>query len=175
MRKNLLILVLIIVTFLLQSTLRVIIPGQYALPNLLMILTCSFGLMRGQRAGMLTGFLAGLLYDLFSGSLFGLTALCLLYAGYVNGLLYKVFFDTDIRIPMAAAGISDLAYNLILFFVWAAMHRHIGFGVFLTGTILPEVIATILCTIPLYPVYRLINKRIAAYEAEAEQSPWLRR
>ena len=40
MKKNIVILALILVTFLLQSTLRVVIPAQYSLPNLQVILTC---------------------------------------------------------------------------------------------------------------------------------------
>ncbi len=174
MKKNLTILAMLLVTYLVQSTLRVLIPGQYALPNMLIILTCSLGLMRGKRAGMLTGFLAGLIYDLFFGNIFGLTALCFLYIGFFNGYLYKVFFDNDIRIPMAAVGVSDLIYNLILMII-AAVHHHISVGPFLTGTILPEVIASVIGTIPLYYIYRLVNRSIVVYEAETEQSPWLRR
>ncbi len=175
MKKNLTILAMILVTYLLQSTLRVLIPAQYPLPNMLLVLTCSLGLMRGKRAGMLTGFLSGLLYDLFFGNIFGLTALCFLYIGFFNGFLYKVFFDNDIRIPMAAVGVSDLIYNLILMIIAAVMHHHVSVGPFIRGTILPEVITSVLWTIPIYYIYRLINRSIVVYEAETEQSPWLRR
>ena len=78
MKKNLIMALLIIGTFLIQSTLRAVIPAQYTIPDLLLILTCSIGLMRGKMEGMLTGFFSGLLYDLFYGSVFGFTALCFL-------------------------------------------------------------------------------------------------
>lgn len=175
MKKNLIMALLIIGTFLIQSTLRAIIPAQYTTPDLLLILTCSMGLMRGKQSGMLTGFFSGLLYDLFYGSVFGFTALCFLYIGYANGLLYKVFFDEDIRVPMATVGLSELAYKLAMFLAEYVLYRRYRFGSYLTGMILPAIIASILFTVLMYTVYRLINKRITAYEAEARQSPWLRR
>ncbi len=175
MRKNLIMALLIIGTFLIQSTLRAVIPAQYTIPDLMLILTCSMGLMRGKKSGMLTGFFGGLLYDLFYGPLFGFTALCYLYIGYANGHLYKVFFDEDIRVPMATVGLSEFVYKLAVFIVEFVLNSRYRFGAYLSGTILPSVIASILFTILMYTVYRLINKKIAAYEAEARQSPWLRR
>ena len=175
MRKNLIMALLIIGTFLIQSTLRAVIPAQYTMPDLLIILTCSMGLMRGKKSGMLTGFFCGLLYDLFYGTVFGFTALCFLYIGFANGHLYKVFFDEDIRVPMATVGLSELVYKLALFILEFAVYRRYRFGTYMRGTILPAVIASILFTILMYTLYRLINKKLTEYEAEARQSPWLRR
>lgn len=175
MRKNLTILIMILVTYFLQMTLQAVMPAQYAIPDLLLILTCSMGLMRGRRAGMITGFLCGILYDLFLGPVFGLTALCFVYAGYFNGSLFKVFFDDDIRIPIAAIGISEFVYRMILLIAAVLTHRQVSFGVYMTGTVLPSVICSVICSIPLYYLYRAINRSIAVYEEEAEQSPWLRR
>ncbi len=57
---------LIFFCFLLQSTL---FQSTFAVadvaPNLMVILTVSFGLMRGKREGMFVGFLGGILSDLF--------------------------------------------------------------------------------------------------------------
>ena len=175
MRKNLTILLTILATYFVQSTLNAVLPAYYTMPDMLLILTCSFGLMRGKRAGMLTGFFSGLLFDLFHGTVFGLTALCLLYVGYVSGFLCKVFFDNDIRIPLVTVGVCEFAYQLVLLAAALFARRHISFGVYLTGTILPAVIAAMVCCIPLYYIYRLIHRSIAVYEEEAEQSPWLRR
>ena len=158
MRKNIIMALLIIGTFLIQSTLRAIIPAQYTVPDLLIILTCSMGLMRGKESGMLTGFFCGILYDLFYGSVFGFTALCYLYIGFANGHLYKVFFDEDIRVPMATVGLSELVYKLAVFTVEYVLYRRYRFRIYLTGTILPSVIASILFAILMYTLYRLVNK-----------------
>ncbi len=173
MRKALGYLLLIVITFLMQSSLYLILPSQWTTPALQIILICSVGLMRGQKAGMWTGLLSGLLYDLFFSSLFGFTAVCFLYIGYLSGALNNIFFDEDIRIPMAAVGIGTLAYRLICYLVEYVIHLRFFFRTYLTATVLPEVIASVLVTIPLYHVYRLIVRRISAAEREAEQSPWL--
>ena len=175
MKKNLIMALLILGTFLIQSTVRAIIPAQYTIPDLLIILTCSMGLMRGKKSGMLTGFFSGLLYDLFYGTVFGFTALCFLYIGYANGHLYKVFFDEDIRVPMATVGLSELVYKLALFTIEFILFRRYRFGAYFSGMILPAVIASIVFTIFMYTLYRFINKRLSEYEAEAQNSPWLRR
>lgn len=175
MKKNLILALLIIGTFLLQSTLRALVPAEYTTPDLLIILTCSMGLMRGKESGMLTGFFCGLLYDMFFGTLFGFTALCYLYIGFANGHLYKVFFDEDIRVPMATVGLSELVYCLAVYVMEAIVDTRSRFGIYVKNTIVPAVIATVLFTIFMYTAYRLINKRLTEYEAEERESPWLRR
>ena len=175
MKKNIVILALILVTFLLQSTLRVVIPAQYSLPNLQVILTCSMGLMRGKKSGMWTGFVSGMLYDLFFGDLFGFTALCLMYIGYVSGFLYKVFFDSDIRIPMATVAVGDLAYNLLFYISEFLLGRRMRFSSWLIRTMLPEAVISVVAALFFYYLFRLINGRLVTYEVEEEQSPWLRR
>ena len=175
MKKNLIMALMIIGTFLLQSTVRALVPAQYTIPDMMIILTCSMGLMRGKESGMMTGFFSGLLYDLFYGSVVGVTALCFMYIGFACGHLYKVFFDEDIRVPMAVVGLSEFVYRLIIFTVEFIVSRRYQLGPYMKGSILPAVISSIICSIFLYMLYRLINKKITEYETEARQSPWLRR
>ena len=65
-RRRIIMILLIFFCFLLQSTL---FQSTFAVadvaPNLMVILTVSFGLMRGKREGMFVGFLGGILSDLF--------------------------------------------------------------------------------------------------------------
>ena len=65
MRRKLILAALVLVTFLLQSTVFKALAIASVSPNLLLILTVSFGLMCGKRIGMFTGFLSGLMIDLF--------------------------------------------------------------------------------------------------------------
>ena len=175
MRKNLAIFLIIIVTFLLQTSFQMILPDAVAVPNLLLILTVSMGFMRGKKSGMWTGFVTGLIIDLFFGSYFGLTALLFMYIGYVNGFLYKIVFDDDARVPMITVFISDFIYNSVLFAVNRLTGGHISIGSALTGIILPEAVITMVVTIVFYNVYFWLNKKITAMELEEEQSQWLRR
>ena len=71
MRRVITLGILIIVCFVLQSALFPYIEVAGATPNLLLILTVSFGLMRGRKEGMLVGFFCGFLYDLYFGFAIG--------------------------------------------------------------------------------------------------------
>ena len=54
--------ILIIICFVLQTSLLPFIEIANINPNLLLILTVSFGLMRGRMEGMFVGFFCGFLY-----------------------------------------------------------------------------------------------------------------
>ena len=56
--------VLIIVCFLLETTVFQKLTFASIIPNLLIIVTSSFGFMRGQKEGMIIGFFCGLLKDI---------------------------------------------------------------------------------------------------------------
>ena len=59
MRRVLTLAVLIIINFTLQSTIFGFHDINCITPNLLLILTMSFGLMRGRKEGLLVGFFSG--------------------------------------------------------------------------------------------------------------------
>lgn len=174
MRRQITLALMILVTYLIQTSFLTLFPLP-ATPNLLLILTVSVGFMRGRRAGLMVGFFSGLLLDLFYSSLFGISALIFMYAGYLTGSMYQVFFDEDIKLPMLFSGLADLAYQLIFFIAVFAVRRRLAFPAYLRSVILPEVVITVIFTILFYRIYYAVNRRLAAYELEEEQSPWLRR
>ncbi|MGN0304685.1 MAG: rod shape-determining protein MreD, partial [Lachnospiraceae bacterium] len=61
--------------FLLQCTIFRSLNFGGIIPNLMIIVTASYGLMRGRKSGLLVGFFSGLLVDIFFGSLIGFYAL----------------------------------------------------------------------------------------------------
>ena len=63
--------ILIIICFVLQTALFPYIEIAGTAPDLMLILTVSFGLMRGRKEGMLVGFFCGFLYDLYFGYAIG--------------------------------------------------------------------------------------------------------
>ena len=115
MRRKIVLAVLILVTFILQTTIFQTLSIASISPNLLLILTVSFGFMRGKREGLFVGFFCGLLIDIFYGNMVGFYALLYMYIGFLNGFLYKVFYDEDIKVPMLLVGVSDIAYGLVVY------------------------------------------------------------
>ncbi|HIT14629.1 MAG TPA: rod shape-determining protein MreD [Candidatus Scatomonas merdigallinarum] len=167
--------VCVLVTFLLQSTVFPALPFFNVTPNLLLILTVSLGFVHGRRTGLWVGFLCGLLIDLFYSNLFGFYSLTYMYIGYLNGLLYQVFFDEDIKVPMILTAVSDFGYNLVFYVIQFAFRMRFDFSAYLVHTILPEMVFTVLLSIPLYRIFFLINRKLVRYELEGQQSPWLKR
>ena len=81
MRRKITLAFLILAAFLLQTTVFQYFQIASVTPNLLLILTSAFGLMRGKKEGLMVGFFSGLMIDLFYGSLFGFYALLYMYIG----------------------------------------------------------------------------------------------
>ena len=88
---------MILVCFILQSTVLQAFAIGSIVPNLLLILTVSLGFMRGKRTGLWIGFFNGILMDIFYGYLLGFYALIYLCMGYVAGGCCKIFYGEEIR------------------------------------------------------------------------------
>ena len=108
MRRKITLAFLILAAFLLQTTVFQYFQIASVTPNLLLILTSAFGLMRGKKEGLMVGFFSGLMIDLFYGSLFGFYALLYMYIGYLNGFFCKVFYDDDIKVHIVLVAASDI-------------------------------------------------------------------
>ena len=108
MRRVLISGILVILCFVLQTT---VFKGIAFGGILMIILTASFGLIRGERTGLIFGFFCGLLCDIFFGSVIGLNAMIYMYIGYANGKFNRIFFPENIKLPMALILVSDLVYS----------------------------------------------------------------
>ena len=67
MRRKVVVTVIIMICFLLQTTVFQALSFASISPNLLIVAVSSFGFMRGKKEGMFIGFFSGLLIDLFFG------------------------------------------------------------------------------------------------------------
>lgn len=162
MRRKFTMAVLILVSIILQSTVCQMISIASIKPNLLIILTVSFGLMRGRKEGMMTGFFCGLLTDIFFESIIGFNALIYLWVGYFSGYFYRIFYDDDIKTPLFLISISDLAYGVIQYGFMFLLRGRIHFFYYLGRVIIPEVIYTLLLTIIGYRMLYAINKKLSS-------------
>lgn len=84
MRRKIILAVLILLTFILQGTIFQTLSIASIAPNLLLILTVSFGFMRGKREGLIIGFFSGLLVDIFYGNMVGFYALLYMYLSLIH-------------------------------------------------------------------------------------------
>ena len=103
--------ILIIICFVLQTALFPYIEIAGTAPDLMLILTVSFGLMRGRKEGMLVGFFCGFLYDLYFGYAIGPFMILYMILGYCNGFFHRLYLVEDVLLPMLIILIDDLFFN----------------------------------------------------------------
>lgn len=163
MRRTITVGILIFACFLLQSSVFTTLDLGGITPNLLIVLTASFGFMRGEKEGMFIGFTCGLLMDIFFAEYMGLYSLVYLYIGFFNGKFKKIFYPDDIKLPISLIIFSDLIYGLVCY-VSFLLRGKFHFGYYFLHIVLPEIVYTIIITIALYPLILIINKKLDNYE-----------
>ncbi len=163
-RRILIISLLIIVCFLIQTTLVPYISLGSITPNLLIVITSSIGFMRGNKEGLITGFFCGLLIDIFYSDIMGYQAFIYMLIGYGNGYFKQIFYDDDIKLPLILIGTSDFLYGMFIFLISFLLRSKFDFIFYLQHIILPELVYTLLFTIVLYQIIRKINSRLEIYE-----------
>lgn len=159
---------LVLVCFLLQTSVGPWIAFGGIIPNLLIILTASFGFMHGEVTGMMTGFFCGLLLDIFAaygggtgnGDMLGFYALLYLLCGYLNGKCHQMFYPEDIKFPLMMITASDLAFNFVCYVVMFLLRARMDLQYYLLHIILPEAVYTIIIAFVFYPFFLWINRRL---------------
>ncbi len=114
MKSKIVLFFTIIVCFLLQSTLLQKIAIGSITPNLLLILCVSMGLMRGRKVVCGPAF-----QRTACGSVLWICIwiLCtdLYVCRFFSGYAFRIYYDDDIKVPMALTAIMDLIYNLAVY------------------------------------------------------------
>ena len=78
MLRKVIIFLFILISFILQCSVFGSLAFAGIIPYLMVILTSSFGFMRGEKEGLVIGFFCGLLTDIFFGNFLGFYALVLM-------------------------------------------------------------------------------------------------
>lgn len=156
--------IIILVCFLLESTIFHKLTFASISPNLMIIVTSSFGFMRGKKTGMTVGFVSGLFVDLFWGNMLGFHMLIFTVIGYLNGTFERLFYDDDIKLPIILIAASETIYSLIIYGCMYMLQGDFLFGNYLYHIILPELVYTILVTLVLYQIILRINRKLEAEE-----------
>ena len=154
---------LVVVSFILQTTVfRTLDFGGIA-PNLLIILVASSAFIKGDKTGLVIGFFSGLLIDIFFGTYLGFYALIYMYIGFIVGKLHDVFFTQNIAIPIVIISISDLLFGFICYVLMFLFRTKFDIGYYMTNIIIPEIVYTALVAIFYYPlilkIYMIIEEK----------------
>ncbi|WP_026651183.1 rod shape-determining protein MreD [Butyrivibrio proteoclasticus] len=152
--------ILVIVGFILQTTIfRALDFGDVA-PNIMMVIVASTGFMKGDKPGLLVGFFSGLLIDIFFGNYLGFFALIYMYIGFIMGKLHAIFFSQNLAIPIVFITISDFIFGFICYVLMFLFRNKYDIGYFMVTIVIPEMVYTAIVAIFLYPIILRINTSI---------------
>ena len=156
--------ILVIVSFILQTTVfRALDFGGIA-PNLLIIVVASAAFIRGDKAGLLMGFFSGLLIDIFFGTYIGFFALIYMYLGFIVGKFHEIFFSQNIAIPIIFITLADFLYGFICYVLMFLFRTKFDIGYYMMNVIIPELVYTALLAIFYYPIILHLYTKIEEKE-----------
>ena len=164
MKRKIITFCIIIACFILECTVFPNLSLASITPNLLIVVTSSFGFMRGKKEGMMVGFICGILFDIMFSDLIGFYTLIYTVLGYANGFFRKIFYPDDIKLPLILIAASDFLYGNIVCIFMFIMRSRFDYFYYLKSIIIPELIYTILVTLIFYSIILQINKKLEAKE-----------
>lgn len=120
--------------------------------DFLLLLTVSFGFLKGARYGVLLGFCAGLLQDLVTGTFLGMNTFSKMLVGFSCGKMSDQVFKEQFFLPVFAS----LAAAAVQYFLLAVLMLLLGYRFHLAAhmqyTLLPMMCYQLIFA---YPVHRL--------------------
>lgn len=158
----------ILICFLLQTTVFQWFALAETVPNLLLIITVTYGFLRGKKVGIAVGIICGLLVDCMYSDIIGVYAIMYMLIGYVNGFCGKIFNRSDRVVPIVLIGFSQLAYFILYYTVNFLLHGKVNIFFYFTTIGLPEIVYTTIVSIFVYRIFYNIDNRIdGLYKKEA--------
>lgn len=152
MKKFLILVAFTLVLFVLQTSFLPLFAVHGVSPDLLLLLTVSFGFLRGVREGALMGFAVGLLQDLATGTFLGVNAFTRLLIGLVCGSFSERVFKEQFFLPIMAS-VAATAAN---YFVLALFMLLLGYRFSLVQSIGYTLIPMLIYQLAFaYPIHRL--------------------
>jgi len=152
----------ILAAFLFQNNIFAAIPLIRTTPNLLLLVTVSFGLLHGRLTGLWVGFFSGLLMDVFGGTLLGQYALILSVLGYGCGFFTPYFFLDFITLPMGVCAVCEIFYGLYVYVTGFLLRGRLDIAYYFRAVILPELIYTVVVLVIVYRFLMFVNHRLEA-------------
>ena len=154
------ILLMIIVGFILQTTIFDYLELAGVKPNIMIVITAASGFMFGRRYGMFAGGICGELKDLLFSDIIGMSILLYVFIGFLNGLANKLYFKDDLAIPLTAIGISDVLYGVVFYILSFMLRGRLGIIAYLRQVILPETIYTVIIGIFIYKFIHWLDSKL---------------
>lgn len=168
-KKTLVTISVILIAFLLQTTIFQSLKLADVVPNLLLIVTISYGYLRGRTHGMVIGLICGLMLDMMYGSVIGLYGFIFMTIGFFIGFIRKVFFTDGILLPVILISAGDLVYSMYYYTTEFLLRGRMHFGFYFLNVMLPELVYTVLVGIVLFYLLNFIDELITTPRVRGER------
>jgi rod shape-determining protein MreD len=156
--------VIIIINYVLQTTLFPVFAIFGVVPDTALVLIVSYAILRGDIEGALFGFFAGLVHDIMGGLFLGLFALLGFVTGYYCGRPFKDFFKDNYFLPFFVVVGVSFVYQLAVYAGSVMIFGQLDFWFYLRAIILPKTIYTASMSVPIYALLHFINARLERLE-----------
>lgn len=160
--------IVVILLFLMQTSVLPYFSFGKAVPNLLVMITCIYAILRGERDGIYTGFACGVLLDAFYMNVVGIHALIYLYIGYVCGLTHSHYEEQDARMPLIVIVLGDLAALLLEYLLFYVLRGNFCFRFYLGKIMIPEILYTLVLAVIAFPLLVMLERRFVTAPAEEQ-------
>ena len=155
---------LVIVNYVLQTTLFPEIAIMGVTPDTALVLIVSYAILRGDIEGALFGMFVGFVQDASGGMFIGIFAMLGFITGYVCGKPFRDFFKDNYFLPFIIVVITSMVYQFALYVATVMFTGQLYFWHYARTIILPSTIYTASLSIPLYSLLHLINAKLERHE-----------
>lgn len=152
-KKIIIIGILVIISFLLQTSVFPFFTLFGTVPNIILLLVVSIAVMNGSTSAMIVGFICGLLIDIMYGGVVGVYAFFYMFLGYINGYFHVLFFAEASFLPLILVFINDFIYNILIYLIFFLPQKKWNFLFYLKKNILPELIYTTVISLIMYQIF----------------------
>ena len=165
-KKRIVAAIMILLALLLQTTVFQSIKLANAVPNLLLVVTITYGYLRGRTSGLVIGFACGLLLDCMYGSVIGLYAFIFMTIGFVVGFCLKIYFTDSLLLPIMLIASGDFVYCLYFYVTEFLMRGRIHFIFYFVHKFLPEILYTTLVGVLVYELLAMFDRMLSKKRKE---------
>lgn len=155
---------IILLNFILQST----IFGQAqifgVLPNTALIIVVLYAMLRDDVEGAIAGFGAGFLYDVFFGQILGVSALLMMLTGFLCGKPFRDFFKENYIAPVILVGVASVAYETMFYVFNFLLMGRTNFLRYFGQIVLPTAAYNLILCVFIYRMLYGINRRLERRE-----------
>ena len=155
---------IIIVNFVLQTTLFPEFALLGVTPDTALVFIVSYAILRGDIEGAIFGFFSGLVFDMLAGLFVGVFALLGFLTGYVCGKPFKDFFKDNYFLPFIVVVVVSIVYQFAVFVATQFFMGNLDLFHYASTIILPQTVYTASLSIPIYSFMHFVNGKIETHE-----------